>query len=118
VRAEDEARGVKPARYHPDTALTEYDRTIEPRPIMRLDEDIFKAMYKVEQMRRRSEAAGPRLRLVRLAELQGAAEDIVQGTAVETDCIFKLRERVRDLAQEMVGLAAKLPPSLEEREDE
>ncbi len=43
------------------------------------------------------------------------AEDIVQGEAIKTDCIFKLRERIRDLAQQMVGLAAKLPPSLDEK---
>jgi Na+-translocating ferredoxin:NAD+ oxidoreductase RNF subunit RnfB len=40
------------------------------------------------------------------------AEDIVQGTASETDCVFRLREMVRDLAQEMVNLSEKLPPSL------
>ncbi len=119
MRAEDEARGVKPARYHPDTALTEYDRTIEPRPIMRLDEDIFKAMYKVEQMEKTlKKLPGLDCGSCGSPNCKALAEDIVQGTAVETDCIFKLRERVRDLAQEMVGLAAKLPPSLEEREDE
>ena len=32
------------------------------------------------------------------------AEDIVRGYATETDCIFKLRERVRDLANQMVKL--------------
>lgn len=36
------------------------------------------------------------------------AEDIVQGTASETDCVFRLREMVRDLAQEMVNLSEKL----------
>lgn len=41
------------------------------------------------------------------------AEDIVRGLAVETDCVFKLRERVRDLAGEMKELAEKLPPSME-----
>jgi len=40
------------------------------------------------------------------------AEDIVQGTASETDCVFRLREMVRALAEEMVNLSAKLPPSL------
>jgi hypothetical protein len=36
----------------------------------------------------------------------------VQGTASETDCVFRLREMVRALAEEMVNLSAKLPPSL------
>jgi len=119
MRAEDEARGAAPAQYHPDSSLTEYDRTIEPRPIMRLDEDIFKAMYKVEQMEKTlRKLPGLDCGSCGSPNCKALAEDIVQGEAVETDCIFKLRERVRDLAQEMVGLAAKLPPSLEEREDD
>ncbi len=118
MRAEDEARGSAPAKYYPDSSLTEYDRTIEPRPIMRLDEDIFRAMYKVEQMEKTlKKLPGLDCGSCGSPNCKALAEDIVQGEAVETDCIFKLRERVRDLAQEMVGLAAKLPPSLEEREE-
>ena len=41
------------------------------------------------------------------------AEDIVRGKANETDCIFKLRERVSLLAREMAELESKLPPSME-----
>ncbi|MDT8902308.1 [Fe-Fe] hydrogenase large subunit C-terminal domain-containing protein [Anaeroselena agilis] len=118
MRAEDEAHGAAPAKYHSDSSLTEYDRTIEPRPIMRLDEDIFRAMYKVEQMEKTlKKLPGLDCGSCGSPNCKALAEDIVQGEAVETDCIFKLRERVRDLAQEMVGLAAKLPPSLEEREE-
>jgi len=120
MRAEDEAGGVKVFEFFPDSTLTEYDRhLIKPRPIMRLDEDIFKAMYKVELMEKTlKELPGLDCGSCGSPNCQALAEDIVQGEAVETDCIFKLRERVRDLAQEMVGLAAKLPPSLEERKDE
>jgi len=120
MRAEDEAGGVKVFEFFPDSTLTEYDRhLIKPRPIMRLDEDIFKAMYKVELMEKTlKELPGLDCGSCGSPNCQALAEDIVQGEAVETDCIFKLRERVRDLAQEMVGLAAKLPPPLEEREDE
>ncbi len=119
MRAEDEARGARPVKYYPDSSLTDYDRTIEPRPIMRLDEDIFKAMYKVEQMEKTlKKLPGLDCGSCGSPNCKALAEDIVQGAAVETDCIFKLRERVRDLAQEMVGLAAKLPPSLEEREED
>lgn len=34
------------------------------------------------------------------------AEDIVKGSAVEMDCIFKLRDKVRQMAQDMVDLAS------------
>ncbi len=120
MRTEDEAAGVKPAEYYPDSALTEYDRClIEPRPILRLDEDIFKAMYKVELMEKTlKKLPGLDCGSCGSPNCKALAEDIVQGEAVETDCIFKLRERVRDLAQEMVCLAAKLPPSLEEKEED
>lgn len=45
------------------------------------------------------------------------AEDIVQGLASETDCVFRLRERVKNLAEEMVDLAQKLPPSIKKKSD-
>ncbi|MDU4962036.1 MAG: [Fe-Fe] hydrogenase large subunit C-terminal domain-containing protein [Sporomusaceae bacterium] len=86
---------------------------IEPQPAMRMDADILQAISKVELME---------MLLERLPGLdcgacgspgcKALAEDIAQGIASETDCVFKLREKVRDLAQEMVGLAGKLPPSL------
>jgi Na+-translocating ferredoxin:NAD+ oxidoreductase RNF subunit RnfB len=46
------------------------------------------------------------------------AEDIAQGSATEADCVFKLREHVRDLAKEMVNLAEKLPPPLDKEPKE
>lgn len=45
------------------------------------------------------------------------AEDIVRGFANDTDCIFILRENIKELANKMVELSNKLPPSLE-RNDE
>ncbi|WP_049817894.1 (Fe-S)-binding protein [Thermosediminibacter oceani] len=42
------------------------------------------------------------------------AKDIVQGRAKETDCIFKLREKVRQLVEEVLDLMQKLPPTMEE----
>lgn len=88
-------------------------RAIEPRPILRLDENVFKAMYKVELMEKTlKNLPGLDCGSCGSPNCKALAEDIVQGTASETDCIFKLREKVRDLAQEMVKLAEKLPPSL------
>lgn len=96
--------------------LAEYalnKKKIEPRSILRLDSDIVKALQKMEQIEET---------LARLPGLdcgscgspscKALAEDIVQGHASETDCVFKLRERVKTLAEEMVDLAQRLPPSL------
>ena len=95
-----------------DLALHE-GRMIEPRPALKLDDDIVVAMQKIEQIDET---------LKRLPGLdcgscgsptcRALAEDIVQGTASETDCVFRLREMVRGLAEEMVNLSAMLPPSL------
>lgn len=86
---------------------------VEPRSMLAMDSDIAAAMRKIEAM----EAV-----LVRLPGLdcgscgspscKALAEDIVQGRASETDCVFRLRERVKTLAEEMVDLAQRLPPSL------
>ncbi|MBI4595774.1 MAG: 4Fe-4S binding protein [Candidatus Tectomicrobia bacterium] len=40
------------------------------------------------------------------------AEDIVQGRKEITDCIFKLREKVKDLAEEVLKWASKTPSSM------
>lgn len=94
-------------------------RVIEPRPAMRLDEDISRALYKVEVM----EATLKRLPGLDCGSCgspncKALAEDIAQGTATETDCLFKLREKVRDLAREMVEVADKLPPPLIKQSDD
>ena len=89
------------------------DRIIEPMPVMKLDDDIVKAMQKIglidETLKRLpgldcGSCGSPTCRAL--------AEDIVLRTAQEGDCVFRLRDMVRILAQEMVELAAQLPPSL------
>ena len=42
------------------------------------------------------------------------AEDIVRGLAFETDCIFKLREKVSDLADQMKALEHIYKPKTED----
>jgi iron only hydrogenase large subunit-like protein len=41
------------------------------------------------------------------------AEDIVRGKTTETDCVFKLREKIRDLTREMIELESRMPPGLD-----
>ncbi|MBE3100762.1 MAG: ferredoxin, partial [Firmicutes bacterium] len=41
------------------------------------------------------------------------AEDIVRGNASELDCIFKLRVKVKKLAEEMIELSNKMPAGKE-----
>ena len=91
---------------------------IEARSMLAMDTDIASAMRKIEAME---------LVLARLPGLdcgscgspncKALAEDITQGLASETDCVFRLRDRVKNLAEEMVDLAQKLPPSIKRKSD-
>jgi hypothetical protein len=89
-----------------DSPLIRYDMPFEPHSIMRLSDDVIEAarmMEKLEEINRQlpgldcGSCGSPTCRTL--------AEDIVRGYAVEMDCIFKLRDKVRVMAQEMVDLA-------------
>jgi Na+-translocating ferredoxin:NAD+ oxidoreductase RNF subunit RnfB len=113
MRADETAETHQPVEPEQIQIALHEGRPIEPRPVLKLDDDIVVAMQKIELIDDT---------LKRLPGLdcgscgsptcRALAEDIVQGTASETDCVFRLREMVRDLAQEMVSLSEKLPPSL------
>ena len=90
-----------------------------PKPVLRLDQDIREALRKVESMEEMLyKLPGLDCGSCGSPNCRALAEDIVQGQASETDCVFLLRQRVRDLAQEMKNLAEKLPPSLDKSEEE
>ncbi len=114
------AAGKSPRKdYHQEELGENQRRAIEPRSIMILDEDIFKAMGKVELIEKILEnLPGLDCGSCGSPNCRALAEDIAQGRACKTDCIFKLRERVHDLAQEMISLAEKLPPSLDKESEE
>lgn len=97
-------------------ALAEFyrlDAPIEAKPFIVLDEDMGRAIAKMEQLAE-TEKRLPGLDCGSCGapNCRALAEDIVRGEADESDCIFKLRERLRDLAEEMFFLSKKVPPSL------
>ena len=100
--------------------MEEYDESllwtgsIEHRPVMKLDEDFSKAIKKLEVLEQlNKELPGLDCGACGAPSCRALAEDIVRGNANETDCIFKLRERVRDLAVQMAELEAKMPPVMD-----
>jgi iron only hydrogenase large subunit-like protein len=100
---------------HPAPEKSDYDiiwkRDIQYKPVMKLDEDFNKAMRKLEELEKINEALpGLDCGACGAPSCRALAEDIVRGIANETDCIFKLREKVRDLAVQMMELEAKIPP--------
>jgi iron only hydrogenase large subunit-like protein len=86
---------------------------ILPRPIMQLDTDLSKAIKLMAELDRTlAELPGIDCGSCGAPTCRALAEDIVKGLAVETDCVFKLREKVQHLAREMLELSEQVPPSM------
>lgn len=85
-----------------------WDETIVYRPIMNLDPDINVAMQKMAMIEELY-SGFPKLDCGSCGSpsCRALAEDIVRGYAKETDCIFKLREKVSALAQGMLELESQ-----------
>jgi len=94
-----------------------FEKGLQPKPFAnRLDPDPLKA---VEKMKLRDEihASLPGLDCGACGapHCRALADDVVQGKAEVTDCIFKWREGVKDLAKEVMQWAEKRPHSLSKR---
>ncbi|MDR1619758.1 MAG: 4Fe-4S dicluster domain-containing protein [Clostridiales bacterium] len=94
-------------RKYVDSPMIRYDMPFAPQWVMTLSDDVGEAMRMMDKMEGivRSlpgidcgSCGSPSCRTL--------AEDIVRGQAVEMDCIFKLRDKLRILAQEMADLAS------------
>ncbi|MGI6357827.1 MAG: [Fe-Fe] hydrogenase large subunit C-terminal domain-containing protein [Bacillota bacterium] len=100
----------------PDAATTDLFAlrgTIEPRPIMPLAGNMLLAIRKMEQLEQIAYSLpGLDCGACGAPSCRALAEDIVRGIATETDCVLKLRERMKDLAAEIHNLAEKLPPAM------
>ena len=75
---------------------------------MKLD-DITLAMKKMEAIEEYMMDYLFGLWFMRVPSCRTHAEDIVLGYASEMDCVFKLREKVKELAQQMIELSEKIP---------
>jgi len=96
-----------------DDGWFRHDVPLEPRPTLKLDDDMATAMRKMDQMAHIVESLpGLDCGSCGAPNCQALAEDVVRGLANEMDCVFKLRERVRQLASEMVELSEKVPPAM------
>ena len=88
--------------------VVQWKTGISSTPVMKLDNDIVIAMQKLERMEEINKNL-PKLDCGSCGapSCKALSEDIVRGFAVETDCIFRLRERVRQLSVEMVELEGR-----------
>ena len=86
---------------------------VEPRAIMTLDEDVSRALMKMERLDQiTNELPGLDCGACGSPSCRALAEDIIRGIAYESDCVIKLREKVKTLAEEILELARIVPPSM------
>lgn len=90
---------------------------VEYKPILKLDEDFEVAMKKLEELEAINEGLpGLDCGACGAPNCRALAEDIVRGNANETDCIFKLREKVRDLTVQMMEIESTISPAFDEKD--
>ncbi|HHY83554.1 MAG TPA: 4Fe-4S binding protein [Clostridiales bacterium] len=107
----------------PDSAEIDYvkdninwrlQKNIIEKPVLKLDEDIVAAIQKMEAMEQiYRKLPGLDCGSCGSPSCRTLAEDIVRGNASEMDCVFKLREKVKKLAEEMIELSEKIPAGRE-----
>lgn len=96
-----------------------WSTSMEYKPVMKLDTDLSMAMKKLEKMEIINDGLpGLDCGACGAPSCRALAEDIVRGMATETDCIFKLREKVRNLTIQMIELETKMPPVLDKGREE
>lgn len=87
---------------------------IESRATHLLDRDYKKAMKMMEDMELiRQGLPGLDCGSCGAPSCRALAEDIVCGKTTETDCVFMLREKIRELTREMIELESRMPPGLD-----
>ena len=92
-----------------EEGITQSTQKVTPLEVLKLDDDFMKAMRMMEQIEEiTARLPGLDCGSCGSPSCRALAEDIVRGSAVELDCIFLLKEKVRHLADEMEGLLKKL----------
>ncbi|MDC7234918.1 MAG: [Fe-Fe] hydrogenase large subunit C-terminal domain-containing protein [Spirochaetales bacterium] len=91
-----------------------WTESVESRTTHLLDPDYRKAMQMMEDMEAiRQGLPGLDCGSCGAPSCRALAEDIVRGRTTETDCVFMLRERIRELTREMIDLESRMPPGLD-----
>ncbi len=91
-----------------------FDAAVRPRDGLRLSPDRVKAMLIFEEAEIIAESLpGLDCGSCGAPTCRAFAEDVAKREAVITDCLFKLRENVRKLAEELIHMETMLPPGLD-----
>ena len=94
----------------PEDALPEaqlaFDRPVLPVETLKLDADFSEALKKMDRIEEiHRKLPGLDCGSCGSPTCQALAEDIVRGYAREMDCLFLLKERVSDMAKQMVEIS-------------
>lgn len=93
-----------------------WTQDMEYKPILTLDDNMIKAMQMMQKLEKINDGLpGLDCGACGAPSCRSLAEDIVRGLAFETDCIFKLREKVSNLADHMKAFEHV---SMPQKEDE
>jgi iron only hydrogenase large subunit-like protein len=85
----------------------------EPRFLLPLDENVTQALIKLERLDQiTNDLPGLDCGACGSPSCRALAEDVIRGIAFETDCVIKLREKVKILAQEILDLAGIIPHAM------
>ncbi|MFA0889331.1 MAG: [Fe-Fe] hydrogenase large subunit C-terminal domain-containing protein [Synergistales bacterium] len=99
-----------------ETGAWALEQPIQPRPRPSLADTLDEAMKKLKTM----QAVYAELPHIDCGacgrpSCRALAEDVVRGEGEVTDCVFKLRERIAILGEEITSLSGKLPHAFHER---
>ncbi len=85
----------------------------------KLDQNIDKAVEKFTRLEQEKEILpGLDCASCGAPDCETLAEDIVNGKAQRTDCIFMLRKEIEDMAHQISSLTQELPPVMSRNQDE
>jgi len=108
------ARDARPAAPYAPLGDLGWTEPLRSRFALALDPDMLKAMLMMEELELIADGLpGLDCGSCGAPTCRALAEDIVRGGAVDSDCIFKLRENVRKLARELIALEERQPPGLD-----
>jgi Na+-translocating ferredoxin:NAD+ oxidoreductase RNF subunit RnfB len=99
-----------------ETGIWKLEQPLQPRPRPSLADTLDEAMKKLKEMQAiYAELPHIDCGACGRPSCRALAEDVVRGEGELTDCVFKLRERISLLGEEITLLSGKLPHAFHER---
>lgn len=98
--------------------IMKWDKQLEFTPILKLDENFEKALNKMSEMERIVESLpGLDCGSCGAPTCKSLAEDVVRGHASVDDCIFKFKENIASLVDNIHKLEGYIPTAYKENDD-